>query len=126
MVVTKTKVVSRRSTEVEYHVIDVSLAEVIWIGSLFNELHISCFTPIIYSDNLGAVVLAANLVMYFMSKHFKLDLHFVRDHVLNKRLQLIHVSAYDQVVDLLTMPVSGSVFLPCEINLWCLTITPQV
>ena len=64
-----------------------------------------------FSDNLGAVLLSANPVMHSKSKHFELDLHFVRDNVQNCMVQLIHIPGRFQVADPLTKPVSGSTFL---------------
>jgi len=51
----KQKVISRSSTEAEYRSIVAVLAKILWLTSLFQELHISTEVPKIYSDNLGAV-----------------------------------------------------------------------
>jgi len=71
----KQKVVSRSSTEAEYRSVAAALADIIWIQSLMHELRVTSPTPQLYSDNLGAVQLAANPVMHSQSKHFELDLH---------------------------------------------------
>ena len=71
------KVVSRSSTEAEYKSIAVVLAEILWLTSLLQELHIPTKVSKIYSDNLGTIQLAANQIMHFRTKHFELDLHFV-------------------------------------------------
>ena len=107
----KQKCVSRSSTEAEYRVVATVLAELLWLQSLFHELHIPTSIPRIYSDNLGVVLLSVNPVMHFKSKHFGLDLHFVRDNVQTKQVQLFHIPARYQVVDLLTKPMSGANFL---------------
>ena len=49
--------------------------------------------------------------MHSKMKHFELDLHFVRDHVHNEKIQLLHLPARFQVVNPLTKPVSGLLFL---------------
>ncbi len=79
-----------------------------WIQSLLSELRIQGSKPKLYSDNLGAVLLSENPVMHSKTKHFELDLHFVRDQVRNKK---IHLPARFQVADPLTKPVSGILFL---------------
>ncbi|WVZ00603.1 hypothetical protein V8G54_026672 [Vigna mungo] len=56
------------------------LPDIMWLSSLLSELKVQYLHPVIYSDNLGAVLLAANPVMHTRSKHFELDLHFVRYH----------------------------------------------
>jgi len=87
----KQKVVSRSSTEAEYRSIAAILTNVIWIHSLLHELHISTGQPKLFSDNLGVVLLSANPVMHSRTKHFELDLHFVRDYVQKQFVQLIHL-----------------------------------
>jgi len=106
----KQKVVSQSSTEAEYREIAVVLADIIWLQSLLSELHISCIMPKIYSDNLGAVLLSANLFMHSRSKHFEIDIHFVRDHVQQKHVSLIHLPARFQLADVFTKPISGPSF----------------
>jgi hypothetical protein len=39
-------------------------------------------------------------------KHIQIDLHFVRDFVEKKLLQVRHVHTHDQLADLLTKPLS--------------------
>jgi len=106
----KQKVVSRSSTEAEYRSIAAVLTEVIWICSLLHELHISTGQPKLFSDNLGAVLLSANPVMHSRTKHFELDLHFVRDYVQKQFVQLIHLPARFQVADAFTKSISGPSF----------------
>lgn len=40
------------------------------------------------------------------SKHFELDLHFVRERVMDKRLIVNHVPSSEQVADILIKPLS--------------------
>jgi len=49
--------------------------------------------------------------MHSKSKHFKLDLHFVRDNVQNHMVQLVHIPNNFQVVVPLTKLVSSPTFL---------------
>jgi len=39
-------------------------------------------------------------------KHIAIDIHFVRDHVRNKKIRVQHVSTKDQLADYLTKPLS--------------------
>jgi len=100
----KQKNVSRSSTEAEYHAIAAVMTKILWLQSLLCELHIPTSTPQIYSDNLGAVLLSANPIMHSKSKHFELDLHFVRDHI-QQHVKLLHICARYQVVDPFTKPI---------------------
>ena len=107
----KQKAVSRSSTEAEYRSIAAALADITWIQTLLTELRIpSSSTPIIHSDNLGAVHIAANPVLHSRSKHFELDLHFVRDRVQHKQLLVVHLPSQFQIADVLTKPLSGTMF----------------
>ena len=50
------------------------LTKVVWIQSLLSKLRIPFSKPKLYSDNLGTLLLRANLVMHSKNKHFELDL----------------------------------------------------
>jgi len=74
------------------------------------ELRIPSSTPTIHFDNLGVVRIAANLVLHSRSKHFELDLHFICDRVQHKQLLVVHLPSQFQIVDVLTKPLSGTMF----------------
>jgi len=107
----KQKIVSRSSTKVEYHLVAVVRIKLLWIKSLLQELHIPTSIARIFSDNFGVVLSSANYVMHYKFKHIKLDLHFVRDNIQTKQISLLHILARYQVVDPLTKPLSGFMFL---------------
>jgi len=107
----KQRVVSRSSTEAEYRSIAAALTEVIWLQSLLHELHLSSTQPQVFSDNLGAVLLSANPIMHSRTKHFELDLHFVRDYVQQNKIRLLHLPARFQIADTFTKPIIGPSFL---------------
>jgi len=107
----KQRVVSRSSIEAEYRSIATVLTEVLWLQSLLHELHLPTSQPQIFSDNLGVVLLSANPIMHSRTKHFELDLHFVRDYVQQHKISLVHLPARFQVADILTKAISGLAFL---------------
>ena len=109
--------VSRSSTEAEYHGIASLVAELLWIQSLLSELKVAVQTPLVYCDNVGAVLLAANPVLHSQSKHFELGLHFVRDHVAKGRVKISHIPADVQIADILTKAILSSKFLPFRAKL---------
>jgi len=90
---------------------ELFMAKVLWIQSLLHELHIPTSIPQMFFNNLSVVLLSVNLVMHSKCKHFELDLHFVRDNVQTQQVQLLHIPARYQDVDLLTKHVSGATFL---------------
>ncbi len=54
--------------------------------------------------------MAANPVMHSKTKHFELDLHFVREEVQQKYIHLVHIPGQYQVADIFTKPISGASF----------------
>ena len=83
-------------------------AEVTCIQSLLSELQVAYTTPIILCDNTSTVSLAHNPVLHSRAKHMELDLFFVREKVLTKQLNVVHVPALYQLADILTKALSPS------------------
>jgi hypothetical protein len=57
---------------------------------------------VIYCDNISSILLANNLVYHAKTKHIEVHYHFIREKVLAKEINLIHVSTKDQVADIFT------------------------
>ena len=97
----KQATVSWSSTEAEYKSLANATAEIIiWVESLLEELgikknRISC----LWCDNLGATYLSANPVFHPRTKHIEIDLHFVRERVAAKKLEIRFIPSKDQVAD---------------------------
>lgn len=101
----KQAVVARSSTESEYR------AEIIWLQQLLSEIGISSLTPpILWCDNLSAGALAVNPVFHARTKHIEIDIHFVRDRVLQGLLDIRYVPSSGQLADCLTKPLPHSQF----------------
>ncbi|KAJ0444424.1 putative RNA-directed DNA polymerase [Helianthus annuus] len=96
----KQHTVARSSTEAEYRALAHTAAELRWIMSILQELHVvlSC-PPTVWCDNIGATYLAANPVFHQRTKHLEIDLHFVRDMVLSRILRICYVSTVSQIAD---------------------------
>ena len=103
----KQKAIARSSTEAEYRSLANAASESIWIQNLLHELGFPLKAPpALLCDNLGATHLSYNPVNHSRMKHIQIDLHFVRDLVQKGTLQVQHVHTTDQLVDLLTKPLS--------------------
>ncbi|PNX69458.1 putative copia-type protein, partial [Trifolium pratense] len=98
----KQQLVARSSTEAEYRSMANTTAELLWIQSLLQELQVPFHTPTLLCDNISAVSLAHNPILHSRTKHIELDIHFVREKVLSKHLNVLHVPASDQLADPLT------------------------
>ena len=107
----KQPVVSRSSTEAEYRSLAQTVCEVSWITSLLGELQIDLLEiPIVWIDNMSTIALASNPVLHARTKHIEIDLHFVREKVKEKRLELRYVPTTYQIVDILTTPLGYQLF----------------
>ena len=62
-------------------------------------------------DNMSAIASASNPVLHARTKHIELDIHFVRDKVLAKEIDLRHVPIKDQISDIFTKPLSKQSFV---------------
>uniref|UniRef100_A0A803QC77 Integrase catalytic domain-containing protein n=1 Tax=Cannabis sativa TaxID=3483 RepID=A0A803QC77_CANSA len=110
----KQQVVARSSTENEFRALTNTAAELKWIRSLLQELQVSIAqVPVIWVDNQSASALATNPVFHARSKHIEIDLHLVRDQILNKQFSVRYVPSVDQAADVLTkaLPTDRGVFV---------------
>lgn len=56
-------------------------------------------------DNLSIVTFAYNLVLYARTKHIELDLNFLREIAMKRKLEVRHLPSQDQIVDVLTKAI---------------------
>ncbi len=99
----KQPIVALSSTKVEYRGATIVACEVVWLLKLLSDLGQSVDAPIvIYCDNINSILLVNNLVYHVRTKHIEVHYHFIREKVLAKEIELIHVSTEDQVADIFT------------------------
>ena len=78
-----------------------------WVQHLLTKIDISVSQlPVLWSDNLGAQAQACNPVYHARTKHIKLDVHFIRNLISERKLEVQHVPIASQPVDVLTKPLS--------------------
>ncbi|GAU51268.1 hypothetical protein TSUD_412550 [Trifolium subterraneum] len=141
----KQKVVSRSSTESEYRsladlVAEVSTSSVATLLSserfllahfstrftLLEELKLPILRkPVLWCDNLSAKALASNPVMHARSKHIEIDMHYIRDQVLENKVTIAYVPTADQIADCLTKPLPHTRFNIMRDKLG-VTVSPSV
>ncbi|PKU77905.1 Retrovirus-related Pol polyprotein from transposon TNT 1-94 [Dendrobium catenatum] len=116
--VKKQTMVARSSTESEYRSLAALAADVIWIRRVLADFGIDQIHPTdIYYDNTSAITLANNPVFHARTKHIKIDHRFVRDHVQQWTIQILPISTNDQLVDILTKPLSTPRFHALRLKL---------
>ena len=59
----------------------------------------------ILSDNTSAATMAINTVYHSKTKHFEIDLRFIRDKVTRGELEISFVTSRDKIADVLTKPL---------------------
>jgi hypothetical protein len=91
------------NTEVEYRGVAIAACEVVWLQKLLSCLGQSVDAHVfIYCDNINNILLINNPVYHASTKHIEVHYHFIREKVLAKEIDLIHVNTEDQVVDIFT------------------------
>ncbi len=94
---------SLSSTKAKYRGAAIVACEVVWLQKLLSDLGQSVDAPVvIYCDNIINILLANNLVYHAKTKHIEVHYHFIKEKVLAKEIDLIHVSTKDQVADIFT------------------------
>jgi len=103
----KQPTVALLSTEAEYRGAAIVACEVVWLQKLLSDLGQLVDAPVvIYCDNISSILLANNPVYHAKTKHIEVHYHFIREKVLAKEIDLIHVSTEDQVDDIFTNALS--------------------
>jgi hypothetical protein len=103
----KQPTVALSSTKAEYTGVAIIGYEVIWLQKLLSNLgQLVDALVVIYCGNISSILLANNLVYHAKTKHIEVHYHFIREKVLTKEIDLIHISTKDQVVDIFTKALS--------------------
>jgi hypothetical protein len=103
----KQPTITLSNTEAKYRSTAIVACEVVWLQKLLSNLGLLVDAPIvIYCDNINSILLANNLVYHARTKHIEVHYHFIREKILAKEIDLIHVSTEDQVADIFTKALS--------------------
>jgi len=95
----------------EYRAMALATSDLYWLRMLFQELQVSLpSSPTIWCDNSGALSIASNHVSHARTKHIEVDIHFIREKVTNRDIQLRYISTLDQIVDIFTKGLAADRF----------------
>nr|GEX35693.1 ribonuclease H-like domain-containing protein [Tanacetum cinerariifolium] len=99
----KQAVVSKSSTEAEYRAMCNVCCEVLWIRKVLTDLQVNISLPVeMLCDNSSAIQIAANHVLHERSKHFEIDLYFLREKITAGFIETKKVKSEDNIADLFT------------------------
>jgi hypothetical protein len=99
----KQPTVALSSTEAEYKGVVIVACEVVWLQKLLLDLGQSMNAlVVIYCDNISSILLANNPVYHARTKHIEVHYYFIREKVLAKEIDLIHVNIENQVANIFT------------------------
>jgi hypothetical protein len=93
--------------EEEYIVTCSASCEAIWIRKLLTSLFdLEMRATLILCDNQSCLKMTKNLVFHDRSKNIEIRYHYIHDMVQRGALKLQYISTDEQVVDVLTKPLS--------------------
>ena len=79
------------------------MCHTIWLRNSLHELNLQQHEATeVWVDNKSAIELAKNPVYHERSKHIDARFHFIREHVKNGEVKIIHIVSHDQVADIFT------------------------
>ena len=103
----KQPIVTLSTCEAEYVAASWCVCHAIWLRILLSKMKLKQRgATMIQVDKKSAIELAKNLVNHERSKHIDVRFHFIRDHVKEGSVELLHVASQDQVADIFTKPLS--------------------
>lgn len=107
----KQGLVTTSTCESEYVALGVATREALWIRKLETELIGAPTRPmVIYEDNESTIRVAHNEGSTGRTKHIDLQLHFVRDRIRSRDIEVRHMPTAMMTADILTKQLSKAVY----------------
>ena len=107
----KQLIVTLLTCEAEYVAASWCVCHAIWLRNLLSKMELKQRgATVIQVDSKSAIELENNPVNHERSKHIDVRFHFIRDHVKEGSVELLHVASQDQVADIFTKPLSKVLF----------------
>ncbi|XP_058784688.1 secreted RxLR effector protein 161-like [Vicia villosa] len=107
----KQPIVTLSTCEAEYVASSWCVCHAIWLRRLLSKLEQRQENATtVQVDNKSAIELVKNPVNNERSKHIDVRYHFIREHVKNGSVKLMHVASKDQAADILTKSLSKELF----------------
>jgi hypothetical protein len=95
--------VALSSTEAEYRSAAMPAQESTWLKKLMEDLHQPTDYQVrIFCDNLSSIRLAENPVFHARTKHIEVHYHYIREKVLEGKIEMVPTKTDDQIADIFT------------------------
>ena len=116
---TKQHTVALSSTEAEYLGITDTMKDLLWLKNLLVEIQYITEDQSLrlLGDNAGSLDLARNQVTLSRSKHIDIRHHFIRQHVENGDVKIVHIPGKENIADVLTKGLGKIAFNRCLASL---------
>eukprot|EP00253_Pinus_taeda_P011742 PITA_11742 len=99
------------TAEAEYVAAASCCTQLLWMMQTLQDFQITCTPPIsILCHNTSAISISKNPFMHSKTKHIPIKYHFLREQVLEQKVELEYVPSKEQVADILTKPLPRETF----------------
>jgi hypothetical protein len=108
----KQKIGSTSSTDAEIIALVDSLKVLVWLKNVLTELDIvQVKSATVYQDNKSGIYMITDISKCNRSKHLLTKIDFAKDLQISKVIDIVYLNTNDMSSDLLTKPLSGSLFI---------------
>ena len=102
---------SWHSRRVKLNIWQQCVCHAIWLRNLLSKMELKQLgATMIQVDNKSAIESTKNPVNHERSKHIDVRFHFIRDHVKEGSVELLHVASQNQVANIFTKPLLKILF----------------
>ncbi|GJT26336.1 putative RNA-directed DNA polymerase [Tanacetum coccineum] len=104
----KQTIVSRSLAEAEYRALATVTCEIMWLLNLLRDFKLEIEKHVlIFCDNKAALQIAVNPVFHDRTKHFEIDLHFVRGKIIEGIIKPLKIESTNNLADMFTKGLSA-------------------
>jgi hypothetical protein len=105
----KQHAIDHSSAKAEYQATVNASQEALWLRQILSEFRFQHLTTL-WCDNQSAIKLTKDLVQHKRSKHIELDMHFIRNLIHYRVLEVLFCPTEDQVANIFTVSHRSEVF----------------
>ena len=104
--------IAQSTAKAEYIVASDACKEAVWLKKLLSDMFNGKLdSTIIHCDNQSCIKLSKNPVFHNRSKHIEMKYHFIKDLVQRGTLKLQYIRIDEEIVDILTKPITTTKFV---------------